>query len=83
MCPPMGRLAHMQIVSVSGAVDEAVVFANDGIKSSRSHRAGNSLVFRRYSIAGEKRQLSYFQLSVTETLVTEQMLSFGHQRAGA
>jgi hypothetical protein len=29
----------MQIVSVSGAVDEEQGIRNDGIKSSRSHRA--------------------------------------------
>ena len=34
-----GSLSHMQIVSVSGAVDEEQGIRNDGSKSSRSHRA--------------------------------------------
>jgi hypothetical protein len=56
----------MQIVSVSGAVDEEQGIRNDGIKSSRSHRALNSLVFRRYSTKKKAPTFSHFQLSVTE-----------------
>jgi hypothetical protein len=35
----------MQIVSVSGAVDEEQGIRNDGIKSSRSHRALGSHLY--------------------------------------
>jgi hypothetical protein len=42
-------------ISVSGAVDEEQGIRNDGIKSSRSHRAWNSL----YSLIAEKKRANF------------------------
>jgi hypothetical protein len=53
----------MQIVSVSGAVDEEQGIRNDGIKSSRSHRALEQSGIRTVlKLLGKKRQLSLTRL---------------------
>jgi hypothetical protein len=75
----MGPIAYA--VSVSGAVDEEQGIRNDGIKSSRSHRA----LEQWYSggiqlIAGKAPTFSHFQLSVTETHVALHSTQFERSR---
>jgi hypothetical protein len=53
----------MQIVSVSGAVDEEQVFATTALNRRDPIVLGNSLVFRRYSlIAGKSANFPLLQL---------------------